>query len=116
MRWSIGALAFRGVRIWFGLFVAPALALLDQSLALVSVNWSCTHQSTLMIHGIHLLFLIVIVAGALLALGEWRANTGDSADRQLRFLAGAAVASASLSALAIVAMWLPVWMISGCIA
>jgi hypothetical protein len=52
---------------------------------------------------------------------QWRgpgnaAASANDAARQLRFLAGIATTVASLSALAIAAMWIPTWMISPCVA
>ena len=59
----------------------------------------------------------------LAAVGAWLrwretaipADTGE-ATIQLHFLAGVAMMVAVLSALAIIAMWIPTWMISSCIA
>ena len=50
---------------------------------------------------------IVLVAAALVAGLVWLARTMRSGQETL---------SATLSALAIAAMWIPVWMISSCIA
>jgi hypothetical protein len=96
--------------IVFALIVAPLLALADQATAFAMVSWSCTHTGTLAIHGVHLVFLAATVAAAAIAFARWRSAT------EHRFLCGVATASATLSALAIVAMWIPVWMISPCIA
>ena len=104
------------MRIVFALIGAPLLALIDQSTAFALVNWSCAHGSTLVVHFIHLLFLAATAAAAMFAFAEWRATMRAEALVQSHFLAGVAVASATLSALAIAAMWIPVWIISSCIA
>lgn len=104
------------MRIAFALIGAPLLALFDQSTAFALVNWSCAHGSTLVVHFVHLLFLAATTTAAMLAFTEWRGTTRADALVQNHFLAGVAVASATLSALAIAAMWIPVWMISACIA
>jgi len=96
--------------IVFALIVAPLLALADQSAAYALVSWSCVHTGTLAIHGVHLLSLAATIAAAVIAFARWRSTT------EHRFLVGIATAAATLSALAIVAMWIPVWLISPCIA
>jgi hypothetical protein len=105
------------MRIAFALLGAPLLALLDQSTAFAVVSWSCSHGSTLLMHFVHFLFLGASGAAAIFAFAEWRGTT-HAADAliQHHFLAGIATASAILSTLAIAAMWIPVWMISSCIA
>ena len=104
------------MRIVFALIGAPLLALLDQSTAFAMVNWSCAHGSTLVVHFVHFLFLTATAAAAIFAFAEWRGTMRVDALVQNHFLAGVATASATLSALAIAAMWIPVWMISSCIA
>lgn len=104
------------MRILFALIGAPLLALLDQSTAFAVVSWSCAQGSTLALHFVHLLFLTATAAAAMFAFAEWRGTMGIRELVQSRFLAGVATASAILSALAIAAMWIPVWMISSCIA
>jgi len=104
------------MRILFALIGAPLLALVDQGAAFAMVSWSCVHAGTLVVHFVHLLFLAATVAAAVFAFARWRRTTGGGALVRDRFLAGVATASATLSALSIVAMWMPVWMISPCIA
>jgi hypothetical protein len=105
--------------IWIALIVAPLVALTDQIIAFALVHWACAHQGTWSIHLSHGAFLAIVAAITLVAWRRWHAigisgGTGE-ATRQLHFLAGAATAVAAISALAIVAMWLPTWMISSCI-
>lgn len=109
------------MRIWFALIVAPLLALTDETVALSMVGWACAHQSPVLLHASHALFLAIATAAAAGACLHWRQaavgskRTHEEA-RRVRFLAGIAMAVASLSALAIAAMWIPTWMISSCIA
>ena len=109
------------MRIWLALIVAPLLALTDQAVALALVGWACAHQTTLPMHASHALFLVLTTACAAGAWLAWSRTTlapvheGDAV-RQRHFLAGLAVAVASLSALTIAAMWIPTWMISACVA
>jgi hypothetical protein len=103
------------MRIAFALIGAPLLALVDQSTAFAMVNWACAHGSTLVVHFVHLVFLAATSAAAIFAFAEWRGTMQADTLVQSHFLAGVATAAATLSALAIAAMWIPVWMISSCI-
>jgi hypothetical protein len=109
------------MRIWLALIVAPLLALADQAVAFSLVGWACAHQSPVLLHASHAVFLALATATAVTGCLHWRetssvaAGTPEAA-RQVRFLAGIATTVASLSALAIVAMWIPTWMISSCTA
>jgi len=108
------------MRIWFALLAAPTLALTDQSIAFAMTGWACANQQTIVMHGVHALFLAAIIAATIWAWGLWRSTSrGKSRDETLarrHFLAGLATASAALSALVIAAMWVPNWMLSPCFA
>lgn len=108
------------MRIWVGLIVAPLLALTDQTVAFALVHWACAHQSTWVVHLSHVVFLVIASTAAVGAWLGWRvtaisAATGE-ATVPLHFLAGVAMMVAVLSAVTIMAMWIPTWMISSCIA
>lgn len=108
------------MRTWFGLIVAPLLALADQSVSYATVAWSCAHQHSLALHLIHGTFLVAVVVGTFIAWSGWRGTSpvswaGEGVAAR-HFLAGVAVASGALSALVIVAMWLPVWVVAPCSA
>ena len=107
--------------IWPALVIAPTLALADQAIAFSLVNWCCAHQSVLPIHLSHLIFLLIVSSIALAAGGAWLRTRGGATMasehvRQAHFLAGVATIVAALSALAVIAMWIPTWMVSACIA
>ena len=108
------------MRIWFALIVAPLLALTDQTVAFSLVHWACAHQSLWAVHLSHALFLAIAAAAAVSAWLRWRQTTispqTGAGMVQFHFLAGVATMIAVLSAVAIVAMWIPTWMISSCIA
>jgi hypothetical protein len=107
------------MRIWFALLVAPTLALADQSVAYATVGWACSHQQVLAVHTVHAIFLVATAAGTLFAWQLWRGTTpaasGGEAPARDHFLAGLATASGALSTLAIVAMWIPTWVIAPCL-
>ena len=107
------------MRTWFALMVAPLLALTDQTVAFALVHWACAQQNTWVIHLSHGVFLAIVAVAAVGAWLRWR-ETAISADTgeaivQFHFLAGVAMMVAALSTLAIIAMWIPTWMISSCI-
>ena len=106
------------MRIWFALLAAPVLALVDQSVAYAMTGWACANQQAIAMHGVHAVFLAATLAGAGAAWGIWRAtsslNRRDETLARRHFLAGLAIASALRSALAIVAMWIPNWLLSPC--
>ena len=108
------------MRIWIALLVAPVAALADQLVAMSLVSWGCAHQVTWPVHLSHAVCLAITALAAAGAWGRRRetpvpAGAGE-ATMQLHFLAGVAMTVAALSAVAIVAMWIPVWMVSACIA
>ena len=108
------------MRTWIALIVAPLVALADQAVAFAMVDWGCAHQSIWAVHLSHLVCLALATLAAWAAWSRWRETTVSSgtgeATVQFHFLAGVAMMVATLSAVAIVAMWIPTWMVSPCIA
>jgi hypothetical protein len=108
------------MRIWFALLAAPVLALADQSVAYATVDWACANQQLIVVHIVHVLFLVATIAGTLAALQLWhatrRVSTDGEAFARRHFLAGLATASGALSSLVIAAMWFPTWMLAPCIS
>ena len=106
------------MRIWLPLLLAPALALADQVIAYAAVGWSCAHERAIVIHAIHVLFLVATAASLVPAWRVWstsRARSDEIARRQ-HFLGSLAIASAALSVLVIASMWLTTWIIAPCVA
>lgn len=108
------------MRTWFALIVAPLLALADQSISYAAVTWTCAHQASLALHLVHGAFLGAIAIATFIAWNGWREArplrpAGEEAAAR-HFLAGMAAASGALSALVVVAMWVPVWVIAPCFA
>ncbi|HEY6830795.1 MAG TPA: hypothetical protein VI259_28300 [Gemmatimonadaceae bacterium] len=104
---------------WFALVAVPFLALIDQSVAYATSVWACSHQNTFAVHAVHLSFLIVAITGAIVAAHRWRASAGTAGESdslaRIHFLAGLATGAASLSALAIAAMWAVTWVLRPCV-
>jgi hypothetical protein len=105
--------------ISYALLVAPLLALVDQGTALSLTDWVCRGQHGLALHVVHAAFAAAVAPAILLAWRRRRATasaaTTSERDAQGHFLAGMAVGVSALSLLAIVAMWVPVWMLSSCL-
>lgn len=109
------------MRIWIALIVAPLLALTDQAIAFSLVGWACTNQTVTVLHAAHALFALLVATTAPGAWQAWRQSSdapamAGEAGRQRHFLAGVALVLSTFSAVTIVAMWIPTWMISACTA
>ena len=112
------------MRIWLALLIAPSLALACQSLLYALVTPACGAQSSAGLHAVAAVSLALAALFTALAGAERRARaaspgrTGDSdsADPATgrRFLATVSMAVGALSALAIAAMWIGVWVLSPC--
>jgi hypothetical protein len=106
------------MRIWFALLAAPILALADQGIAYAAAGWACAHQQALAGHALHGIFFVACVAAAIAAGQLWRVQPrpapAEEPSARRHFLAGIATASAALSALVILAMWIPNWLLSPC--
>lgn len=106
------------MRIWFALIIAPLLALTDQSISFAAVGWACGHQSPFAVHAVHLLFLVITAGATVAAWQAWRASLRAKSENEIiarrYFLSGLALASGVLSTLAIIAMWIPAWVIPPC--
>jgi hypothetical protein len=107
------------MRIWWPLLLAPVLALADQSIAYATAGWACANQQPVAIHALHAFFLAGCIAGIAMGLGQWRqppAGGTDERERVRHFLAGIGVASATLAAGVIAAMWIGASLLSPCVA
>ena len=106
------------MRIWFALLAVPALALIDQSVAYATAIWACSHQNAFAVHAVHVVFLLVALAGAVAAGQAWRqAASMEMRNETLarrRFVAGLATGAAALSVLVIASMWAVSWVLRAC--
>lgn len=110
------------MRSWPGIVLAPALALADQSVAYALVQWGCHAQQFAALQLVHLVFLVAALAtivppwaGAMRPPVADAGRPGDNHDRD-HFMCVVAVMVGSLSALVIVALWIPQWVLSPCFA
>jgi hypothetical protein len=107
------------MRIWFALLAVPVLALVDQSVSYVTTLWACAHQDSVVVHAVHLPFLLAAAVGTVMAWHGWRRSLpmkGDSETLARRhFLAGLATGAAALSVLVILSMWAVSWLLRACV-
>ncbi|WP_157598119.1 MULTISPECIES: hypothetical protein [unclassified Rhizobacter] len=100
--------------MWPALIGAPLAALAQQSILLALVTPSCSRQSTSTLHAVSALALLLVLAATAAAIAEWQRRHGPG-DGRRRLLAAVAAWTGALSALASLAMWMPVWVLSPCI-
>ena len=110
------------MRTWPGIILAPMLALADQSVAYALVQFGCAYQQSGTLQLVHAAFLVATLAtlvpawpGAMRPKVADRALPGDTHDRH-HFMSVVSLMVASLSALIIVALWIPQWVLSPCFA
>jgi hypothetical protein len=110
------------MRVWPA-FLAPLVALLDQSVAYALVPWACATQNAHAIDGVHLFFLATIVLATLPAWADARRyratltpNDAGEAGGRPRMMSVVSALAGALSALVIVALWAPQWFLSPCFA
>jgi hypothetical protein len=105
------------MRTWPALLLAPALALADQAIAFAVVGWACDQGRPWLVHLVHVSFCLAAATTLPSAWHCWTASRACTAPHgeRVAFLAGLAVASATLSVLVIAAMSLPTWYIGPCV-
>jgi len=105
--------------IWFALLAVPVLVLIDQSVAYITTVWACAHQDALLVHAVHVPFLVAAIAGVILAWRHRRRSAAFAVENETlarrHFLAGLATGSAALSVLVILAMWAITWALHSCV-
>jgi hypothetical protein len=116
------------IRVWPALLLAPMVVLGDQSIAYALVTPACAAQTTAWLHAVAVFSAVLVAAMTLVAWRAWRRITSslevpgrgptasDGTDGRARgsFVALAATLSGLLSLLVILAMWLPIAVLSPC--
>jgi hypothetical protein len=107
---------------WPALLLAPSLALTDAAVAYALVTPSCSRQDTAWLHALFacsLLACLVLAWPAARNWLQWRAVGAPpraATESRRKFVAQVATMAALLSALVMLAEWLPLWMLSPCAA
>ena len=111
--------------IWPALLLAPLLVLAEQALVYALTTPLCNSQHGAWLHALPALALLAVLACTALAAGDARIarrheqkpdEPVDAGRRRLQrvFLARAATGVGALSALSLVALWIPLWVLSPC--
>lgn len=110
------------MRVWPA-FLAPLLALLDQSAAYSLVQWACATQNTAALQWVHFIFFAIAVIVTLPAWADARRyagapepNDAGEAGGRVRMMSVVAALSGALGSLTILAMWATTWFLSPCFA
>ena len=108
------------MRVWPA-FLAPIIALTDQSVAYAFVQWACATQNEAVIHWVHFIFFALAVMATLPAWADaaryGATPTPDAAGPgagRARMMSITAAMTGALSSLVILAMWAPTWFLSPC--
>jgi hypothetical protein len=110
------------VALWCGVLMAPVAVLGGESAAYVLVPDACARQSNVFIHLVHLVVLLVVLAGFAICWRAWtglgRREPGDEAgpDGRARYMAFSGLLENGFFALVVLAMWLATWLFSPCSA
>jgi membrane protease YdiL (CAAX protease family) len=103
-----------------GVLLAPAATLAGLQLAYQYVPHDCRAGSAVLGHIIHGGALLLCLAGAFIAWSEWQRYGGDWPEEEAgpigrsRLLGAVGVLISLLSALVVVAQWLPTFFLSPC--
>jgi hypothetical protein len=103
-----------------GVLLAPAAVLAGLQLAYQYVPHDCRAHSTALGHLIHGGALLLCLAGAFIAWSEWQRHGGEWPEEEAgpmgrsRLLGAVGVLISLLSALVVVAQWLPTFFLSPC--
>jgi hypothetical protein len=107
---------------WPALLLAPSIAFANGALAYALVTPSCSHQVVADLHALSAVSLLACLVLTLPAARNWlraRAPAGPmdpAVQARRRFLSQMATMAGLLSALVVLAEWLPVWIVSPCAA
>jgi len=107
---------------WLALLLTPSLALTTLAINYASVTQACEQQGG---SELHIVAAVSLTLSLILTLRAWRnarlaSNHGLTPDEPPRsrpyFVAKVAALVGLLSSLVIIAQWLPIWVLSPCIA
>jgi cytochrome c biogenesis factor len=106
--------------LWVGLLLPPIAFLINLEAAYALVPAACSSHNQLPVHLVHIVCLLLAVAGGLTAGRWWKlegvtwpGEEGSEVARS-RFMAGLGVLLSALFILVIVAMWIPSFLLDPC--
>jgi len=107
--------------LWASLLVGPLAALAGQWVAYALVTTACERRSSVFVHGVHLVALILVGAGFVAGRRAWqRLGRGEAGEQpgiagRARFMAVSAMISNVFFALVIVCFWLADFLVGPCL-
>jgi hypothetical protein len=110
------------VALWLALAGGPVVVLLGQWAAYLLVPDACARQSSLFVHLVHFVALLLLAAGFLVGHREWvrlgrtEPDERPGAEHRARFMAFSAMLTNPFLALVVLAMWLATLLFSPCSA
>ena len=110
------------VALWLALAGGPVVVLFNQWVAYALVPDACARQSSVFVHLVHLVALLLLAAAFLVSRREWvrlgRAEPDErpGPEHRARFMAFSAMLTNPFLALVVLAMWLATFLFSPCSA
>ncbi len=106
--------------IWPALLIAPLLALAEQAIAYALTPALCARQQGGWLHLVAALFLLASAVMTAIAAREAQqlaagGEPGRVGDAQRLMLARAATGVGAIATIALVALWVPKWVLSPCL-
>ena len=108
------------VSLWIAVIAGPVLLLSSQEAKYVLTGWACRAGHEVIMHGIAAATLILVLLATAVAARRWRAAGGrkssDAPDplARDRLIAAVGLMLGALSALVVIAQWLPDLLLSPC--
>jgi uncharacterized membrane protein len=105
--------------LWFGVLGGPAAGFANVLAGYPAVDRACVSNSSVVLHGVTLLFLAVAVLAGLTSwrlrrrAGEWPETAGGLLPRS-RFMATVGTLTAAVSVFGIILQWIPIFFIGAC--
>jgi hypothetical protein len=111
------------------LLAAPSVVLAEQTIGYALLTPACQHQAGAWLHTLPVAALLLLAGLGWLAFGELQRERGravlpddepkpadsDRPERNATFFATLALGIVALSALTVLALWLPHWLLSPCV-
>jgi hypothetical protein len=108
------------MRNWPALIVAPLLALAGQGINYALVATACRRDDLALLHAVSGITLMLVLGCTVLALRNWylqrtgKSLPGDARGTRNHFMAVSGTLIGLLSAIVVIAFWLPQWIVSPC--
>ena len=105
--------------LWFAVLGGPAAALANEWISYPAVGRACVDNSSLILHVLTVLFLVVAILAGLTAwrllerVGDWPTTAGGVLPRS-HFMAKVGILTASIAVFGIILQWIPIFFIGAC--